>query len=212
MSKTDIAKKLIDQRDSIEADLSSAVDSYKTKDFETASKALGDILKVMFIDSSINELMTTNVEIDTSDAEKLFVGLADGISGKVLDNDITDCMQYTDKSLSDVQDAINVIKTEGVSMSSLYEVYDDLVNASKDLRDGLSQCEQTDAVTELSQDLETMATNYSTMTETELLLKLMENESDLSSDLSNVKTDYESGDYQDAGKNLGDILRMLLIN
>lgn len=111
------------------------------------------MLRIVFLNT--DEPMNFTV---LTDAEKAFLGFADGIEGKNIDVDLQTCLSQSENVLTDIKSALDELKEK--SLSGFISAMEDLKNAMSDAKTSLADCktDKTD-VQQLVTDMDTIKAN-----------------------------------------------------
>jgi len=193
-----IAAKILQNIAAFMKDIAEIIEDFKEGDWYGFGKGLGDIMFRLF-------LQEASVEFDFDEFIKLVEGLLDGMGHGQKFIDVEKCLEHFPEIYKEVLDAIKLIKELNIhDIAKLVEAIMKLVEAVRKVLDSIKPCSTA------PHELEEMIKKLLHIDFAKLLQKIISNTGSLMGDVMGAIQNLKDKKYYDAGKDLGDVLYLLV--
>jgi len=187
-----IAMKILTHPVEFIKDVTDAISAFSKKDFHAAGKAVGDLLRRLFLSTAANPPI-----ID------FIAGFLVGINEVKTMDDLLKCVKDADQILEKIVLALKKIAT--IKFSEMLKGFELLFEAFLELEIMLRPCLQ--GFTQFNKLID--AIMHADITE--LLLRVLRNIGPFIQDVNDCIESFDSGDYKQAGQDIGDIMFRLFL-
>ena len=178
-------------------DIMDCIEAFTKGNMHQCGKDLGDIMYRLYL----TDLRVGNI----SSFVEFVEGFIEGIDQKHNFNNITECIKRAPEIWTDIVNAIELLKhIDWKNLDKLIEALLKIFDALKTILAAIKPCSKVPA------EIEILIKKIMEIDFSKLIQKFQQYMFQIVSDLMAVFSDFQKGNYKDAGKQLGDILYLLV--
>lgn len=195
---TELVPDLIMNFGRITVDIQSIQTDYAKSNWTGAGYDLGDIIAIF--------LPKTSTIIQGADPISFVTGLLEGLGISVDVSQLISCLQNAQGIIDDIIDAMNKLKKIDFShIITIVEGLKELVSSVEDLLNKITPCIQS------PQDIQNLLNKLANIDWSSVPSRIIKNLMEIIEDVGMINSGFSDGDYETAGKGVGDLIATVLL-